>query len=177
MEVVEPRYFIHNNALEAWTYISVFALTVVLPTITSLITNSNELFFFAMFLSSLSNLRQNLLLIKHKKCSSFFWWERLIVLVLSAIVSLYSCIGLYSILYDVFKDVTTNIIKLIFVFLFLLIGFSSFLEAILLTRLDYKRNVINSTEINNEATVHLENSDKENLDYPIIVVNKISECT
>ena len=133
--------FIYKDSVDAFSYLGVFLLSVVIPTAISLATDNILLLLLAIFINSIGLMREYILLVKCKKVGKRFWVERLIGIALSVIIALYSVVALLFIANE-FGQAVFNALNVICSILFLYPGVIASIEGILYIKQDYGNNVV-----------------------------------
>ena len=138
---MDIKKYIYDSGIDAFTYSIVFVLSVLLPTIISLIYDKPSILLLSMFINALGLIRDYYLLFKHKKTSKRFWIERIVGFVVSVIIALYSVIALVLLANKIIIS-SFGAFNISAAILFLCPCIISVIEAILYTKKDYKENVV-----------------------------------
>lgn len=136
--------FVYKSSVDAFTYLIVFVLSVIVPTIASLILDSAFLLVITILINAISLVREYALLIQYEKVSFRFWIERLIGIALSVVIAVYGVVALFFMANDIGIEVF-KVLNVIFSVLFLFPGVIATLEGILYVREDFSANVVNDS--------------------------------
>ena len=145
------RKFIYTGSLDAFTYLAVFVLSMLVPTIISWVLKQDLLLFLTMAINSFGLVREYVLLFQSKKVIKRFWIERLVGTTASLSIFIYSLSALLFIFQGV-DCIAFKPGKIIFSILFAFPGVISALEGIIYITEDYKENVVTETTIVATAT-------------------------
>lgn len=135
------KKFIYESGLDAFSYLIVFLLSIVCPTIISWIIDEVPLLLLTMFINSMGLSREYILLIKNKKVGKRYWIERLLGITISVLTMVYSVGALLFLVNDLGTGIL-QCLNIVFSVLFLCPGVISALEGILYIKKDYDENVV-----------------------------------
>ena len=143
--------FIYTGSLDAFTYLTVFVLSMLVPTIISWVLKQDLLLLLTMAINSFGLVREYVLLFRSKKVTKRFWIERLVGTIASFSIFTYSLSAMMFALQGVGYFIV-EWAKIVFSILFSFPGVISALEGIIYITEDYKENVVSETTIVATAT-------------------------
>lgn len=144
--VEENKKNIYEGGTDAFSYAIILLITLVVPTIISLVTDEALYLMVSMFTNSLGLIKENLLLLKHKKVFKRFWFERAIGTFFSVIIALYNIIALCCWVAGIGQEIITSL-NFGFAMLFFVPVLISGLEGILFAVKDFKDNSLNENSV------------------------------
>lgn len=141
---------VYDNLPESISYTLVFCLSILLPTILSIVFSTPSALLVSMFINSIVFGREYLILWRHKITSKSFWKIRLFGSICPFIVLIYT-VGVATILlYERINNIDESPImvpNIIVSCLFLFYGIISVIESINLLSDDYNTNTVADEDI------------------------------
>lgn len=138
---MEHKKNIYENGTDAFSYAVILIVTLVAPTIISWLTDEALYLMVSMFTNSIGLIKENLLLLKHRKVCKRFWFERAIGIFFSVIISAYCIIALCCWLGGLGQDLIPNL-NIVFAMLFFVPVLIAGFEGILYAMEDFNENVL-----------------------------------
>lgn len=143
---MNAKRFIYENAMDAFSYLIIFSVTVLLPSIVSLVVDSVPSLLLTMFINSVGLGREYVLLVKYKNVSSRFWVERLVGCAIASVIAVYSIAALSFTLLELGSEVIKTL-NVLFSLLFLSPGVIAGFEGILYLKKSYNEQVVDEISV------------------------------
>ena len=143
---MNTKRFIYENAVDAFSYLIIFSVTGILPSIVSLVVDSVPSLLLTMFINSVGLGREYVLLLKYQSVSSRFWIERLIGCTIASLIAVYSIAALSFTLLGLGLNVIKTL-NIVFSLLFLSSGVIAGLEGILYLKMSYNEQVVDEVSV------------------------------
>lgn len=136
---------IYENGLMAFSFFIITLLSVCFPLLLSVKTETPYIISISLFINSLCMSREYLPLLKYKKVSKLFWFERLLGITISGSIALYSVIEIILMAYKV-ESTVFFILNTVASALFLIPCIIAFFEGILFIKQNYKESVVDRNQ-------------------------------
>lgn len=139
------KKFIYDSGIDAFSYVIVFIVSVIVPTIISIAVDEAMAVLLTMLINAVGIVRDYGLLLKYEKAYSKFWFKRLLGLLISCVIILYSVIALCCLFNDIGSD-TIRSLNIVASILFFEPCVIAVYEGILYLKMDYNKNVVVETK-------------------------------
>ena len=143
---MRAKSFIFSGGVDAFTYLLVFILSMLIPSIISWVLSQDLLLLLTMAINSIGLIREYLLLYQFKKVTRGFWVERLVGVSISFLLFAYSISAMMFVLQDI-NPPLFRYLNVVFSILFCFPGVISAMEGIIYITNDYKENVVDEKTI------------------------------